>query len=322
MSKAFTILVQSVIVLFSLLITLGFFEIALRLQNKYISPKYDIEMWRYSKELKVRIDDDSISHIHRKNRQSKLQNVFITTNEIGARGKKVLPFRKFDENILFIGSSIVLGWGVPQKETMSEHVKHLAMEDGKNWQVVNAGVGNYNAKRAISNYFTNLQDKDWDTIIYGYFVNDAEHLISRNGNFFTRNFMIGVLGWKFLATINNEGQTISDYYRDVYKKSSKGYQDMETALTRLSNHCEKKKIRCIVAMLPDIHQMEPYDLEFIHSEIEVIAKEKGFEYIDLLPVLKSYNPVDLWNGFNDPHPNGFAHKKMGESIYNFLKNSN
>ena len=79
-------LTQSFVVVISVVVALIFFELALRFQNKYISPNYDIEMWRYSKELKVRVANEEISHVHVKNSQAKLQNVMISTNEIGARG--------------------------------------------------------------------------------------------------------------------------------------------------------------------------------------------------------------------------------------------
>ena len=148
---------QILVVVISTILALSVFEIALRLQNSYINPSYDIEMWRYSKELKQRSENDDISHIHVKNASAELQRVTITTNEIGARGAPLSQAGAADKSILFIGSSIVLGWGVPQQDTMSEQVKKLAGQDGQNWHVVNAGVGNYNAKRAITNYLDNLQ---------------------------------------------------------------------------------------------------------------------------------------------------------------------
>ena len=44
---------------------------------------YDIEMWRYSKELKIKTKD--IGHVHQKNKFAILQNVEINLNSDGMR---------------------------------------------------------------------------------------------------------------------------------------------------------------------------------------------------------------------------------------------
>lgn len=311
---------QVLVVVISTLMALFVFEIALRVQNSFISPLYDIEMWRYSKELKQRSDNEDISHIHVKNATAELQRVTIMTNDNGARGASIEQKYKPEKSILFIGSSIVLGWGVPQQDTMSEQVRKMAKKDGLNWHVVNAGVGNYNAKRAITNYLENLQSDEWDTIVYGYFVNDAEELKTNTGNFFTRNFAIGVLGWKFFSALNYEGHSISEYYTDIYHEDAKGYQDMMLSLSNLSNHCKNSRKRCVLAMIPDVHQMQPYQLQFIHDRMKLLAEEHDFEYLDLLPSLTNYEAKMLWNEYQDPHPNAFAHQKMAVDIYNTLRN--
>lgn len=311
-------LAHSIVVFLSILLALALFELFLRFQNYFISPNYDIEMWRYSKELKVQVADDNIGHIHIKNGQSNLQRIMVQTNEIGARGSKLLPFQNFDNNLVFIGSSVVLGWGVKNSDTLSSQVEKMSNRDGHNWQVVNAGIGNYNAKRTISNYFSNLEDFNWDTIVYGYFVNDAEKLVRNNGNFITRNFMVGVLAWKFWATISNKWGSLEEYYKAIYDPRNEGFVEMKKSMERLAKHCEEKSIRCVIAMIPDIHQTQPYKLGFIHDAVQAIADENNMEFLDLLPVLEPYQAEQLWNEYNDPHPNAIAHEIMGQKIYDHL----
>ena len=48
-------------------------EIILRLHNFLIN--YDIEMWRYAKELKQKVANDKINHIHVPNKEAILQKV-------------------------------------------------------------------------------------------------------------------------------------------------------------------------------------------------------------------------------------------------------
>ena len=58
---------QLIVVLISVVSGVAIFEFGLRLQNSFIAPMYDIEMWRYSKELKIPVENEQLSHVHRKN---------------------------------------------------------------------------------------------------------------------------------------------------------------------------------------------------------------------------------------------------------------
>lgn len=311
---------QLIVVLISVVSGVAIFEFGLRLQNSFIAPMYDIEMWRYSKELKIPVENEQLSHVHRKNSSSNLQNVTIRVNNSGARGAEIEPFHNFENNVLFIGSSVVLGWGVDEEDTISSQIKEIANKSAKSIQVVNAGVGNYNAVRYVTNYFENFSVYQWDTIIVGYFVNDAEKLRSNRGNFVTRNLMVGVIAWKFFSSLTTSNVEIEDYYRAVYDPASQGHGEMVTALEKLAHHCKEKRIRCVLAMIPDIHQLNPYSLGFIHDEMKLISNRLGFEYLDMLPALEGVSEERLWNNYGDPHPNGLAHLLMADRLNTYLEN--
>ena len=70
-------------------------EIILRVKHNII-PNYDIEMWRYAKELKLQVEFDNINHIHVKNKSSVLQKVEIKSNNWNNEVKYVA---KVDDNI-------------------------------------------------------------------------------------------------------------------------------------------------------------------------------------------------------------------------------
>ena len=96
---------------------------------------------------------------------------------------------------------------------------------------------------------------------------------------------------------------------------------MQTAkieLKKLKTHCDLKKIKCHIVLMPDIHQLKPYKLKFINDKISTFAKELKFNYFDLLPEFENIELEKIWNKYQDPHPNAFAHKIMGEKIYYFL----
>ena len=60
-------------------------EAVLRIKNSSMT-NYDIEMWRYAKELKVPSQDPKLGHEHIKNTSALLQSVEIRINEWGLRG--------------------------------------------------------------------------------------------------------------------------------------------------------------------------------------------------------------------------------------------
>ena len=71
--------------------------------------------------------------------------------------------------------------------------------------------------------------------------------------------------------------------------------------------------------MPDIHQLNPYRLNFINKKIEDFTREINLEYIDLLPEFKNIDEKKVWNKYQDPHPNEFAHEIIAKKIFKNLK---
>jgi len=106
-------------VILTLLICAAAAEGMLRLKNASMR-NYDIEMWRYSRELKFASELAVLGHEHQPNAKATLQSVEIRTNAWGLRGGNVsetpAPGRR---RVLMLGSSIALGWGVPEGSVVS-----------------------------------------------------------------------------------------------------------------------------------------------------------------------------------------------------------
>ena len=317
------IMIQNIsISVLSLIISILLFEGFLVLKNSlYLN--YDIEMWKYSKYLKEKSQNIKIGHIHKKNSIAKLQDVVIRTNEYGMRGEDVSTFngQNFDRRVMLIGSSIALGWGVKEEEHIPALIEILAKNDDQKWLVYNAGVGNYNAERYVNNYLTNLSEIDVDTIIILFFVNDTEVLLNNEGNIFTRNFQTAVLAWKYISSLG-EKVGLSDleiYYKEKYNENDKGYLAAKNSLITMQNFCKEKDKKCVLAMMPDIHSLNPYNLGFIHDKVKRLAENVGLDYIDLLPLFEGFKGQKLWNKYNDPHPNAFAHEISAKKLYQVIK---
>jgi len=137
-----------ILFVFSFVAAIAFAEIALRIKNSSMT-NYDIEMWRYAKELKQPSPDPVRGHEHLKNASAVLQSVNVRTNDWGLRGGPVAPRQAGTRRILVLGDSITLGWGVAEEDVLTSRLQKMFDSDGEKVEVLNAGVGNYNAERYI-----------------------------------------------------------------------------------------------------------------------------------------------------------------------------
>ena len=285
---------------------------------------YDIEMWRYAKELKRESKNPLLGHEHVPSAAALLQTVNLRINRDGLRGEDIKPKQAEEKRILFLGSSITLGWGVKEEETLTERLNQMFKTEGANIKVLNAGIGNYNTVRYVERFLKQLAYLAPDTIVVQYFINDTEELEFNIGNWFLRNSQLAVTLWiayNRLFTSSGEGALI-DHYKAVYDPKSKGYQDMTAALTRLSKYAKEKKISVLLVMTPDIHNLKNYPFAFIHGAIKKLSGELAFVYVDLLPTFENLDAKTLWNMPGDPHPNGLGHELMAQTLYPVLTTLN
>ena len=321
MSKLKNFFTHLTITVFSLIFIFLICEGILTIKN-FIIPNYDIEMWKYAKKLKKKSDNPKIGHVHIKNKTAKLQNVEIKINNLGQRGENINlnDLKNFQRRILVIGSSVTLGWGVDEDKIFTSIIQKMSEQKNQNWLVINGGIGNYNAERYINNYIENWADLNVTDIVIQFFVNDTEILKDSKVNFFTEHTHTGVMVWKFFNILKSDlsPENIDSYYKKLYQDDFDGLKIAIKELKRLNSHCEDKEINCVIVLTPDIHKLNPYKLKFINKKMKTIAKEINFKIYDLLPAFESINGSDLWNAYDDPHPNEFGHEILGKEIYNLL----
>ncbi len=306
--------VMAVLVLTALALVAG--EIVIRVKNSSMA-NYDIEMWRYAKELKTTSADPRLGHDHIKDASALLQSVVIRTNEWGLRGGPVVARDKVKKRILFLGSSITLGWGVAEEDTMTAILARRFEAEGKPTDVLNGGVGNYNAERSVERFFTELKGLAPSDIVVHYFLRDAEALDAGGGNFLLRHSELAVTLWIAAnRLVNRTGeQSVVDHYGNVYKPDSPGYLAMQASLRRLAAYAKANNIRLYLAMCPDVHNLKNYEFGFIHDRMRQFAGSEGYTFIDLLPAFGKLSPEAVWAMPGDPHPNALGHKLMADAIF-------
>jgi len=314
-------LINFSVVCTSFLIGLVFAETALRLINSS-GTNYDIEMWRYSKELKIKSSNIKLGHEHSKSHSALLQNVNIRTNSFGMRGPE--PKENYDRRILFLGSSITMGWGVKEEDVFTTIIEKKFKSDGFQVDILNSGVGNYNAERYVENFFSNLKVLKPNDIVIHYFINDAEILENSNGNFITRNFQLGVIGWRALNQIfgSIEKTSLEDYYKSLYSENSQTFIRMKASLEKILEYTQKQNINLYLSIVPDIHNLENYPFYDIHDKMELLANKNNIPFINFIDEFKKIPASKLWNLTNDPHPNMIGHQVMADQLYPILMHFN
>lgn len=312
----FTIMSIALAVVF----VLGAGEAVIRLKNMSMT-NYDVEMWRYARELKTAAENPVLGHRHIPSKSAVLQSTEIRINAEGLRGPEITPLADGGRRILFLGSSITLGWGVPEDKIMTTLIAdkfHAAGQDKV--QVLNAGIGNYNAKRYVTYFFDDLAKLKPTDIVVHYFINDAETLEQGGGNFFIEHSQLALTMWiaanRFLFREGEAG--IEKHYKDVYEPSAPGYMDMVASLTKLAEYAKKNGIRLYLAAVPDIHVLNNYPYTYIQDRMRDLSAKLGYRFIDLLPAFKGTEPKDLWAMPGDPHPNALGHERMADAIYPVL----
>lgn len=308
-------LFSAILLVGSLAVSLVAGELVLRVKNSSMKT-YDIEMWRYAKDLKARSDDPELDFDHVKSRESVLQSVNIRLNEWGLRGGPVAPLPAGGRRILFLGASIALGWGVPEEQTVTARLEKRLLDAGQAAQVLNGGVGNYNTKRYVSRFFKELTGLKPTDIVVHYFLRDAEDLPPGGDNVVLRNSQLAVTLWiAYHRLFDKAGeQSLVDHYRTVYQPSSPGFVEMQASLAKLAEYARANNIRLYLAMTPDVHNLVDYKFGFVHDSMRDVAQRNGYTYVDLLPGMRGRPPEELFAMPGDPHPNGLGHQLMADAI--------
>lgn len=298
----------------SLLIALLVGEGFLRLKNLDMK-NYDIEMWKYAKKLKKPSQNPRLGHEHINNASAVLQSIEIKTNNFGMRGNQILS-KKEKNRILFLGSSITLGWGVSQEDIMTEKLSEMLNDEENSYEVLNAGIGNYNTSRYVELYLSKLHELKPDSIVIQYFVNDAESLKSGGGNWLLRNSQLAVT---LMIAVNRliysgDESSLINHYKNVYANNGEGFKEMERSIERLSEYAKKNNLKLFLVMTPDFHNLIDYPFSFIHSKMKGIASKNNIEFLDLLPYFKGISKEEIWAMPGDPHPNKKGHEIMASAI--------
>ena len=205
---------------------------------------FNIEMWKYARDIKQRSADPLIGHEHRGDAKSYLMGVDVATNAEGHRDREIPVERQPGVGrIVMLGNSFIEGWGVPFEDTISKRLEKLFDKAGEKVEVMNTGVGNYNTIMEVEAFLTRDAKFKPDMVVLNYTFNDAEPVPSYGSTgFLARNseaavFLVG--GMDSLMRLFGEKQTWDKYYLGLY--NTPGWDAAKAAIHKLADYCRAEQ---------------------------------------------------------------------------------
>jgi lysophospholipase L1-like esterase len=280
---------------------------------------YELEMWKYARDVKVRDMRPDIGHRHRPDRDAQLMGVKVRTNSFGFRGPAM------DETaapgvvrIAFVGDSITLGWGVAEQETFAHQVIDRLVRQGRKVEGYNLGVGNYNTAQELAVFRETSARLRPDIIVLSYFINDAEPMPDYPvQNWLNMNSAAWiVLSYRIDSLLRQFGERPDwkKYYRDLYRADAQGWKKTQEALKQFASTARELGSALIVFNIPELRELKPYPFTDVTDKVRSVVEGEDVTFVDLLPGIETLDPSSLWVTVPDPHPNGRANEAFARQM--------
>ena len=277
---------------------------------------YVIEMWRYAGLLKRPSADPAIGHEHVPGSSATLQGVEISINSLGMRGPE--PAADAARRIVIIGDSIALGWGVPEADTLRATLDRGL---GPAVDVVNDGVGNMNLSQVVAHWERTSARLPVDTVIL--LATQRAPIVQPppTGNWLLRHSMLCAVLVTYFETVTS-GATGREEMTDAVRRqwtTGPGATEMHAALDRLAAQAAKAGYRVILVAIPEMNDLQDYRFGFMTEILQQEATEKGWDFVDLRPVLMDEPAASYWATEQDIHPNAKFLERAAQRLLPLLR---
>ncbi len=272
---------------------------------------YELEMWKYATDVKVRDLRPDQGHRHGPNRDASLMSVPVRTEANGFRGPAIdAQAAPGVARIAFVGDSTTMGWGVAERDTFAHRVIDRLTKQGRKVDGFNEGVGNWNTTQELTNFRdTGLKMKP-DIVVLTYFINDGEPMPTypKESWLDLHSAAWIVLNYRLDSLIRQFGPhpDWKHYYRNLYRDDAPGWQATQKALAGFGEIAKTTGIKIVVFHLPELRELKPYPFQDVTDKVRKAVETAGLPFVDLLPTVETMDPASLWVTVPDPHPNAKA----------------
>jgi lysophospholipase L1-like esterase len=286
---------------------------------------FSMEMWKYAVQLKRPVANPQLSFAHAPNRSAFLMGVPVSINSEGLRDHEFSLDKPPDVyRIMMLGDSTTFGWGVKQQDTAAKFLERKLNADlptGYNRvEVMNTGVGNYDTVQEATYYETIGWKYHLDLVVLVFFINDPEPVpIEKKGFLIDRSYLVAFATNRIDGVMRHMGARPDwkTYYASLYDDERPGFQACKKALVSLANSTRSHDAKLLVAILPELHQIngDSYPFKAAHRKIEDVMAAEDVPVLELIDGLKDHGPEEtLWVAALDDHPNVKANNLVSDQL--------
>jgi len=282
--------------------------------------QFDLEMWRYSRYVKRVSANPAIGHEHAPGASAHLMGADVAISAQGLRDRDFDPAPPPGRiRIMMLGDSLTFGWGVPGDRTYSKRLEQMLRGSGRDVEVVNTGVGNYNTEMEVAYFLERGIKLKPQYVVLNYFINDAEPTPRYDVSFVARHSRAYVYfasrADAFLRQASMaQHSDWKTYYASLYQQGD-GLKRVAAAVARLAQRCREEGIALYLANYPELRDPRDYPFPYVDRAIERIASENGLKYVPLLGAVRELEPESLWVTRPDPHPSVRAHEAFAQALF-------
>jgi len=321
-------LLNSIVLVIAILFGCIAMEVALRVIFAH-SLDFSMEMWKYAVKLKRPVANPDLSFAHAPNRSAFLMGVPVSINSEGLRDREFsLEKPPGVYRVLMLGDSTTLGWGVREEDTAAkllERKLNEALPPGFNHvEVINTGVGNYDTVQEVTYYETIGWKYHPDLVVLVFFINDPEPVpVEKKGFLIDRSYLIAFATNRIDGVMRHAGvrPDWKTYYASLYDDNRPGFQACKKALVSLANSTRSHDAKLLVAILPELHQIngDSYPFRPAHQKIKDVMAAENVSVLELIDGLKDHGPEEtLWVTALDDHPNAKANNLISDQLEQWI----
>lgn len=299
------------------LLTLAWAEVGLRLASRAGILLFDVEMWRYAREVKRISDHPGVGLEHRPGVAATLMGVRVRTDGRGFRraAPDLEALRTGAERIVaVVGDSCALGWGVPEGATLGEQLERtLDATGGHRFTVVNASVGNSNTAMEYARYLADVRPLHPAWVIVAFFLNDAEPTPrAATPLLVAHSAVLATLATRVPALLFRDYRS---YYESLYAPGSAGLEAFQLALGSFGAALHADRVPGSLLLVPEMHEPHAFGpFAAMYHDVAALGTASGFEVVDPSADFAPGAGDAYWVSRSDSHPNARAHALLAAAL--------
>ena len=308
----------------SLLAALMAAEVGLRVISKYWLTVYDVEMWRYARQIKTLSSYPGVVEEQRPNASAFLMGAKVRTEEHGFRlPDPATEARRRPSNRLAValGDSLTFGWGVPEGQTFPDQLERLLSArcpaaGGRAVTVANAGIGNCNTSMEVQRYKLRIRPSmhpDW--VILGFSFNDAEpDAVPDTNPLYWHSALLSLAAARMQKQTDPKLANYNDYYVGLFREGKAGWDRTKAAMRELGALLRADHVAGTLFLMPELHDAHDRGIAEAFSRVAAVGREAGFEVIDPAPDFPPGSGERYWVSHEDAHPNAAAQAIYAQAL--------